>query len=130
MSDSLEVWMDADFLTGRLQIGTLTHDRSAIRFAYDPTWLQSGWRLAPAFDVNPNIEKGEHVLNLDESDNRPSLATVVGTAEWYSLSKDRGAKIVGEITEVTRRWREVAARAKIARADIELTAVAFAQSDI
>jgi serine/threonine-protein kinase HipA len=89
----------------------------------------SGWRLAPAFDVNPNIEKAEHVLNLDESDNRPSLATVVKTAEWYSLSKDRGAKIVGEITEVTRRWREVAARAKIARADIELTAIAFAQSD-
>ena len=89
----------------------------------------SGWRLAPAFDVNPNIEKAEHVLNLDESDNLPSLATVVRTSEWYSLSKDRGAKIVGEITEVTRRWREVAARAKIARADIELTAVAFTQSD-
>jgi serine/threonine-protein kinase HipA len=89
----------------------------------------SGWRLAPAFDVNPNIEKAEHVLNLDELDNRPSLATVVKTAEWYSLSKERGAKIVGEITEVTRRWRAVAARAKIARADIELTAIAFAQSD-
>src|SRR5258708_36227009 len=85
----------------------------------------SGWRLAPAFDVNPNIEKAEHVLNLDESDNRPSLATVVETAEWYSLSKDRGAKIVGEIIEVTRRWRELATRAKIARADIELTAIAF-----
>jgi hypothetical protein len=27
-----------------------------------------------------------------------------------------------------RHWREVAARAKIARADIELTAIAFAQS--
>jgi serine/threonine-protein kinase HipA len=53
---------------------------------------------------SPNVEKAEHVLNLDESDNRPSLATVVKTAEWYSLSKDRGAKIVGEITEVTRRW--------------------------
>jgi serine/threonine-protein kinase HipA len=88
----------------------------------------NGWRLAPAFDVNPNIEKAEHVLNLDETDNRPSLATVIGTSEWYSLSKDRGAKIVGEITEETRRWRELAVRAKIARADIELTAVAFAQS--
>jgi len=54
---------------------------------------------------------------------------VVRTTEWYSLSRDRGAKIVGEITQVTRRWREVAARAKITRADIELTAVAFAQSD-
>jgi len=88
----------------------------------------NGWRLAPAFDVNPNVDKAEHVLNLDESDNRPSLATVIDTAEWYSLSKDSGAKIVGEITEATSRWRQLATRAKIARADIELTAVAFAHS--
>jgi len=45
------------------------------------------------------------------------------------LRSIRGAKIVAEITEVTRHWRDAAARAKIARADIELTAIAFAQSD-
>ena len=90
---------------------------------------ENGWRLAPAFDVNPNIEKAEHVLNLDETDNRPSLATVIDTSEWYAISKDRGAKIVSEITRETRQWRRWAARANIARADIELTAVAFAQSD-
>jgi serine/threonine-protein kinase HipA len=88
----------------------------------------SGWRLAPAFDVNPNIEKTEHVLNLDETDNRPSLATVIETSEWYSLSKDRGARIVDEITQQTRQWRQSAARANIARADIELMAAAFTQS--
>jgi serine/threonine-protein kinase HipA len=89
----------------------------------------NGWRLAPAFDVNPNIEKADHVLNLDETDNRPSLATVIDTSEWYSLSKDRGARIVAEITHETRLWRQWAARANIARADIELTAQAFAHSD-
>jgi serine/threonine-protein kinase HipA len=88
----------------------------------------NGWRLAPSFDVNPNIEKAEHVLNLDETDNRPSLATVIETAEWYSLSKDRGAKIVQEITGETRQWRRRASRANIPRADIELTAVAFTHS--
>ena len=89
----------------------------------------TGWRLAPAFDVNPNIEKAEHVLNLDETDNRPSLATVIETSEWYALSKDRGTGIVAEIVNETRQWREVAARAGISRADIELTASAFVQSD-
>lgn len=89
----------------------------------------NGWRLAPAFDVNPNIEKAEHVLNLDETDNRPSLATVIDTSEWYSFSKDRGAKIVDEITQETRQWRKMAARANIASADIELTAAAFTQSE-
>lgn len=89
----------------------------------------AGWRLAPAFDVNPNIDKAEHVLNLDETDNRPSLATVIATAEWYLPSKDRGAAIVAGIVGEVRHWREAAARLAISRADIELTAAAFAAAD-
>ena len=84
--------------------------------------------MAPAFDVNPNLDKAEHVLNIDETDNRPSLATVIETAEWYLPSKDRGAEIVDEILERTRQWRSAAEHAGIARADIELTAGAFAHS--
>jgi serine/threonine-protein kinase HipA len=94
-------------------------------FILSPT----GWRLAPAFDVNPSSDKAEHVLNLDETDNRPSFATVIETSEWYSLSKDRGAKIVAEITDQTRHWRDWAARAQIARGDIELMSSAFRLSD-
>ncbi|WZB63171.1 HipA domain-containing protein [Achromobacter xylosoxidans] len=30
---------------------------------------KTGWCLAPAFDVNPNIDKAEHVLNIDDVDN-------------------------------------------------------------
>lgn len=89
----------------------------------------TGWRLAPAFDLNPNLDKAEHVLNLDETDNRPSLATVIETAEWYVPSKDRGARIVADIVGETQNWRQAAARADISRADIELTAAAFAESD-
>jgi serine/threonine-protein kinase HipA len=89
----------------------------------------TGWRLAPAFDLNPNLDKAEHVLNLDETDNRPSLATVIETAEWYVASKDRGAQIVAQVVGQIRHWREAAVRAGISRADIELTAAAFAETD-
>lgn len=85
----------------------------------------AGWRLSPAFDVNPNIDKAEHVLNIDAASNLPSLTAVVDTAAWYGLSKDDGRKIVDDVVAVTRRWRAAAARAGIARADIELTAIAF-----
>jgi serine/threonine-protein kinase HipA len=68
-------------------------------------------------------------LNIDETDNRPSLATVIETAEWYVPSKDRGAKIVAEVIAETRHWPQAAARAGISRADIELTAAAFAETD-
>jgi serine/threonine-protein kinase HipA len=89
----------------------------------------TGWRLAPAFDLNPNTDRADHVLNIDESDNRPSLATVIETSEWYVESKDRGRAIVAEVLHETRRWRQAAQELKIARADIELAASAFAESD-
>ena len=87
-----------------------------------------GWRLAPAFDVNPNIDKAEHVLNLDGADNTPNLATVIETAPWYGLSKDQGYGTVAQILKAVQGWRTAAAKAGIARADIELTAVAFEQA--
>lgn len=90
----------------------------------------TGWRLAPAFDLNPNTDRADHVLNIDESDNRPSLATVIETSEWYVGSKDRGRAIITEILHATRRWRQAAQALKIARADVELTATAFAESDV
>src|SRR5580658_10853238 len=89
----------------------------------------AGWRLAPAFDLNPNTDRADHVLNIDETDNRPSLAAVIATSEWYVKSKDRGAAIVAEVLHETRQWRRAARTLKIARADIELTAAAFAESD-
>lgn len=88
----------------------------------------TGWRLAPAFDVNPNLDKADHVLNLDTTDNRPSLATVIATAEWYRLSKDHGAGLVAQILAQTCQWRAVATRRGISRADIELMAAAFAHA--
>lgn len=90
---------------------------------------QGGWRLAPAFDVNPNIDKAEHVLNIDDSDNRPDLAIVQETAPFYDLSDVDGARILDEVVSVVQGWRTVARRHRISAADIELTAVAFAASE-
>lgn len=85
----------------------------------------TGWRLAPAFDVNPNIDKAEHVLNLDDTDNRPSIATVLNTAEFYGLSTDQARAVIQEIAVVVDGWQNEARQAHIARADIELTVIAF-----
>lgn len=79
-----------------------------------------GWKLAPAFDVNPNPDKREHVLNIDESDNRPDLDLVLQTAEWYELPSSNAARIVGEVVQVAQKWQEVAGKTGISGAEIEL----------
>ena len=85
----------------------------------------NGWQLAPAFDVNPNIDKAEHVLNIDDADSRPSLQTVLSTAPFYGLSTDRAKQVVEEVAGAVDNWRAAARKAGIAAADVELTAGAF-----
>ncbi len=132
MTDQVEVWLDADFLE-RTRVGTLTHDRGTLRFVYEPEWLKN----SQAFALDPDLSLGEgtYFPNAEAGnfrvfdDSRPSLATVIETSEWYVESKDRGAAIVAEVLHETRPWRRTAQALNIARADIELTAAAFAESD-
>ncbi len=84
-----------------------------------------GWQLAPAFDVNPNIDKAEHVLNIDDSDNRPSPDTILTTVPFYGLSPSRGKQIVEDLVSAVDSWKEAAMKIGIARVDVELTAGAF-----
>lgn len=86
---------------------------------------KTGWRLAPAFDVNPNIDKAEHVLNIDDVDNRPSLGTVLSTAAFYGLGDDRAQQVVEEVAAAVDGWQDAARRTGVAGADIHVTAGAF-----
>ena len=86
---------------------------------------RTGWRLAPAFDVNPNIDKAEHVLNIDDSDNRPALDTVVATAAFYGLAPQRAKLVVEEVATAVDGWQDEARKAGISAADIALTRTAF-----
>jgi len=80
----------------------------------------SGWVIAPAFDVNPNPDKREHVLAIDEANNQPDLETVLQTSEWYELTRPKAERIVEEIVKAIKKWPAVAKKAGIPNAEIEL----------
>jgi serine/threonine-protein kinase HipA len=65
------------------------------------------------------------VLNIDDTDNRPSLATVLQTASFYGLTDERAGAIVDEVVHAVATWPDVARRAAISEAEIELTQGAF-----
>ena len=90
---------------------------------------EGGWRLAPAFDVNPNIDKAEHVLNIDDMDNRPSLDLTLSTAEFYELSPLEAADIINEVVAAVNEWQEVAQRIGIARSEVLILESAFQAHD-
>jgi len=66
------------------------------------------------------------VLNLDDSDNHLDLETVLGTSIFYGLNANQAIQIMQEVVTVMDGWREMVRTMRIARADIELMAGAFA----
>ncbi len=83
------------------------------------------WRLSPAFDVNPNLAKADHVLNLDAVTNRPDLELVVSTASYYDLNESQAQKIILEVKSVVQTWKAQARSLKLSSADIALMEPAF-----
>ena len=59
------------------------------------------------------------------TDNRPSLLTVIATAEFYGFSPNQAKQVVDEVASAVDGWPDAARMAGLARGDIELTAAAF-----
>ena len=64
-----------------------------------------GWRLAPAFDMNPSFKKDEHVLSLDLYNRQPGLDVVLATADYYRLETGRAREIVNDVCKVVGGWK-------------------------
>jgi serine/threonine-protein kinase HipA len=84
-----------------------------------------GWRLAPAFDVNPAPFKDEHSLALDDAQTYPDLEVVRGTAELYRLDRAAADRIVVEVEAACSGWREAAAALELPEEEVELLASAL-----
>lgn len=70
----------------------------------------AGWRLAPAFDMNPSFKKDEHALALDLFTRQPDLQVVLATAEYYRLGIDQAAEIIKRVGTVVGGWQARARR--------------------
>lgn len=77
-----------------------------------------GWRLAPAFDVNPNTDKDEHAITLDGSTTEPTVEAIVETRELYRLSKDDAARVEREVRGALADWRALARSLGIVRREL------------
>lgn len=77
----------------------------------------SGWRLAPAYDMNPNPYKSEHALTLDGKSAAPNLDVVRDTAEYYRLGASAATNIIDAVKTVVATWPEEATKADLHRSE-------------
>ena len=80
----------------------------------------TGWRLTPAFDVNPNPDKDIHALAIDAQDPAPSSETLRQTAAYYRLSAVQADRIDQEVRAAIADWQHHARQLGLPALEIDL----------
>ncbi len=93
----------------------------------------SGWRLAPAYDLNPTpADVRPRVLStaIELDDATASLDLALETAHYYGINASAARMIAVEVARAVSDWRAAAARLNIQSREIERMASAFLHRDI
>jgi serine/threonine-protein kinase HipA len=94
-------------------------------FLYDAT---GGWRLAPAYDLNPTpLDMKPRVLStaIDEVDGTASLELALEVAQHFGLKPDAARNIAAEVRAAVANWHAVAKALGLSRNEIDRMASAF-----
>ncbi|MDB5153113.1 MAG: putative DNA-binding transcriptional regulator [Mucilaginibacter sp.] len=84
-----------------------------------------GWRLSPAFDLNPSVDKDGLELNIDTHNNALDFDLAKEVGEYFQLKEKQMDEIIDEVLYVTGTWKEKAASIGISRSEQERMARAF-----
>lgn len=86
---------------------------------------KKGWRLSPAYDINPSVDKEGLSLSIDGEDHSLDFDLARSVGEYFRLSKPEMDKILKEVLTAVKNWRRVATANGIPRAEQEEMAAAF-----
>jgi serine/threonine-protein kinase HipA len=84
-----------------------------------------GWRLSPAYDMNPNEMGNGLTLNISENSNELDISLALETAHLYQLKRERAERILKEMRREISNWRVVAKKFGIRNGEIEQLKPAF-----
>lgn len=92
-----------------------------------------GWRLSPAYDLNPvPIDLKPRVLStaIDLDDATASLDLALEVAYYFEISNDDARQIAFEVGAAVKAWRSIAKNLNLAASQIERMASAFEHGDV
>lgn len=84
-----------------------------------------GWRLSPAYDVNPNEYGTGLSLNISEKDNSLDFELALSVAEYFSLNASQAKEIIEQVKSVVAHWRRYADEFGISRSEQDRMGGAF-----
>jgi len=92
-----------------------------------------GWRLSPAYDLNPvptDIKPRILTTAINEDDSTASLGLAMEVAGYFELLDEKAREIAAEVGKAAARWRNEAARHGLKQTEIDRMASAFEHADL
>ncbi len=86
---------------------------------------KKGWKLSPAYDVNPVENSLGLKLNISENDNALDFDLALEVAPYFRINKANAENIITEIKKKVSQWRNIASKIGISRLEQENKADAF-----
>jgi serine/threonine-protein kinase HipA len=97
-------------------------------------WTGSaGWRLSPAYDLNPvptDIKPRVLTTAIDLDDGTASLKSALQVAGYFELDAAQAHRIAAQVGRATSAWRWEAKKLGLTAAEIDRMASAFEHSDL
>jgi serine/threonine-protein kinase HipA len=92
-----------------------------------------GWRLAPAYDLNPvpaDIKPRVLSTSISLDDGAASLDLALEVSEYFGLSLEEARSIAADVGRAVAAWRVQAAKLGLPKTEIERMASAFEHQDL
>ena len=93
----------------------------------------TGWRLSPAYDLNPvpaDIRPRILSTAIDFEDSRASVELAFHVASYFELSEPESRAIAAEVGAAVAMWRKVAARLGLSSTETDRMSSAFEHDDL
>jgi serine/threonine-protein kinase HipA len=93
----------------------------------------AGWRLSPAYDLNPvptDIKPRILATAIDLEDGTASLELALEVASYFELHTDEAHNIAAQVGQAVATWRKEAAKLGLAVREIDRMASAFEHDDL
>lgn len=92
---------------------------------------EKGWRLSPAYDMNPNPEKGQMAIPVNDRDAAIDLSLLMETAAFYQLTENEAGSLIRQVQHiVSQKWRHEAGKAGISAAEQAYMQPAFREAEM
>lgn len=85
----------------------------------------NGWKLSPAYDMNPNPDSLGLALDIDENDNALDLDLARSVAPYFRVRDAEALQTIMRLRETIAGWRKIAAQLGIASGEQDAMAPAF-----